>query len=60
MLIRLLQAFKSISIDLDAQPDSKPPVEWANGEGRQSIEKVWLRSHLTTYANVSVRVAIHV
>ena len=53
MLVRLLQAFQTISVDLDAHPDARPPIGWANGTGRQPIEKVWLKSHLTAYANVS-------
>jgi hypothetical protein len=52
MLIRLLQAFDSISIDLEANPDAKPPVTWASGNGREAIEKVWLKSHIVMYAKV--------
>jgi hypothetical protein len=52
MLIRLLQAFKSITVDLDAHPDARPPAAWANGSNRQAKEKVWLKSHITMFANV--------
>ncbi|PPR04351.1 hypothetical protein CVT24_013203 [Panaeolus cyanescens] len=50
MIIRLLQNFTSISIDLSALPDdAHPPAEWAKGTGRKSIEKVWPKMHLTLY-----------
>jgi hypothetical protein len=52
MLIRLLQAFKSITVDLDAHPDARPPAGWAHGNKRQAKEKVWMKSHITMFANV--------
>ncbi|KAI0312685.1 cytochrome P450 [Amylostereum chailletii] len=44
-LIRLLQSFSSLSLALDAQPASSLPPQ-ASGEDR---EKLWLKSHLTSY-----------
>lgn len=52
-LIRLLQTFSGISFAPDADPDSLPPASWATGEARRPIERVWLKAHLTLYANVS-------
>ena len=44
MLIRLLQAFSSIKLDVEAIPQNKiPPV--FEDMGRK--EKVWVKSHLT-------------
>ncbi|KAI0318188.1 cytochrome P450 [Amylostereum chailletii] len=51
-LIRFLQTFSSVSLALDVQPsDTIPPKEWAQAEGRQAIEKVWPKQHLTMYAH---------
>jgi len=50
-LIRLLQAFSSLSFAPDADPNSLPPASWAAGEARRPIERVWLKTHLTLYAN---------
>jgi hypothetical protein len=55
MLIRLLQAFSEITLDPEANPASKPPASWAAGKGRIAQEKIWIRSHLTMYANVSLQ-----
>lgn len=55
MIIRLLQSFSEITLDSDANPASKPPVEWASGEGRRPEEKIWMKTHLTMYAHVSNR-----
>ena len=52
-LIRLLQTFSGISFAPDADPNSLPPSSWATGEARRPVEKVWLKTHLTLYANVS-------
>jgi hypothetical protein len=49
MLVRLLQAFKSIRVDLDANPKSRPPPAWANGPGRKAVEKVWMKSHVSCF-----------
>lgn len=50
-LIRLLQTFSGISFAPDADPDSLPPASWATGEARRPIERVWLKTHLSLYAN---------
>jgi hypothetical protein len=53
MLVRLLQSFKSIELDLaSAPPESLPPPEWATSTGRKAIEKFFPKTHLTLYANV--------
>ncbi|KAG5653246.1 hypothetical protein H0H81_001503 [Sphagnurus paluster] len=52
MIIRFLQHFSSISLDEDsAPPEAHPPAEWAQGEGRRRIERVFPKIHLTMYAN---------
>lgn len=54
MMIRLLQHFSAITLDVDAQsPETRPPASWATAYGRKGIEKVWPKAHLTLYANVS-------
>ncbi|EJF62806.1 cytochrome P450 monooxygenase pc-3 [Dichomitus squalens LYAD-421 SS1] len=52
-MIRLLQNFSSMELDLTAQPqDSRPPPEWATeGEGRKAKEQIAPKSHFTLYAN---------
>lgn len=50
-LIRLLQTFSGINFAPDADPSSLPPTCWATGEARRPIERVWLKAHLTLYAN---------
>ena len=53
-LVRFLQNFSSVSLATNAQPpDSLPPKEWAGAEGRQGIEKVFPKAHLTIYVAVS-------
>lgn len=55
MLILLLQQFAEITLDEDALPSAgKPPAYWANEPGRQGIERLNWKSHLTLYANVRV------
>ena len=54
-LIRLLQNFSHIELDLDAQPpDARPPSEWASAEGQKGKEKIIPKCHLTLYVHVSV------
>ncbi|TFK72859.1 cytochrome P450 [Pluteus cervinus] len=49
-LIRLLQSFSSISLDLTARPEStRPPEEWKLKEGRQGKEKLRTDAHLTLF-----------
>jgi len=52
MLVRLLQAFDSITLATDAQPpESLPPAAWKLAPGRQGKEKIWPKSHLTLYSH---------
>ncbi|KAF8055214.1 cytochrome P450 monooxygenase pc-1 [Lyophyllum atratum] len=52
MIIRLLQQFSSVILDEDARPpESRPPVHWAEGVGRKTIERVYPKTHLTMYAH---------
>ena len=54
-MIRLLQNFSSIELDLTAQPtDSLAPPEWAEGEGRRAKEELRVKSHFTLFAKVCV------
>ncbi|TBU49015.1 cytochrome P450 [Dichomitus squalens] len=49
-LIRLLQHFSHMELDLDAQPpEARPPPEWANDEGHRGKEKISPKVHLTLY-----------
>ncbi|KAH9849997.1 cytochrome P450 monooxygenase pc-3 [Lenzites betulinus] len=51
-LIRLLQNFKNVELDLAAQPpDARPPKEWAIAEGHKGQEKVIAKCHLTLYVH---------
>jgi len=53
MLIRLLQTFSSITLAPEAQhPDTLPPTEWAQAEGRKARERFWPKAHLTIYSHV--------
>ena len=50
MIIRLLQSFSDISLDLASAPkEAVPPADWAKGTGRKAIEKVRPKNHLTMY-----------
>ncbi|OAX37461.1 hypothetical protein K503DRAFT_801215 [Rhizopogon vinicolor AM-OR11-026] len=52
MLIRLLQTFSSITLAPEAQhPDTRPPTEWAQAEGRKARERFRPKAHLTLYAD---------
>ncbi|KAH7930329.1 cytochrome P450 [Leucogyrophana mollusca] len=51
-LVRLLQAFSSVSLATDTQ--TAPPAEWAKASGRKAIEKVIFKGHLTMYARDGV------
>ena len=53
-MIRLLQNFSGMSLDLTAQPpDARPPPEWRECAGRKGLEQVRPKSHFTLYAEVS-------
>ncbi|KAI0751543.1 cytochrome P450 monooxygenase pc-2 [Daedaleopsis nitida] len=49
-LIRLLQNFSHMEMDLAAQPpEARAPTEWASAEGQQGREKIIPKAHLTLY-----------
>ena len=53
-MIRLLQNFSSVSLDLTVQPpDTLPPAEWKEAPGRKGKEQIFPKSHFTLYAHVS-------
>lgn len=43
-----------MSLDMDSNPEAKPPAEWALGSGRKAVEKVWVKSDIMTFANGGV------
>nr|BAL14711.1 cytochrome P450 [Phlebia brevispora] len=50
-LIRLLQHFDTIALDVDSQPSSsRPRPEWKGLPGRKGVEKFWPKTHLTLYS----------
>ncbi|KAJ7056650.1 cytochrome P450 [Mycena amicta] len=50
ILIRLLQAFESISLDFSAwSPSHQVPLEWAGQPGRKGVERFRPQAHLTMY-----------
>lgn len=54
MLIKLLQTFESFELDLVAQPsDSLAPEGWKAMPGRQAVERLFPKCHLTMYLYVS-------
>ena len=54
VIARIVQTFKSIRLDMDSNPEAKPPTSWAAGNGRKAIEKIWVAAHMTTYARGGV------
>ncbi|KAI0677048.1 cytochrome P450 monooxygenase pc-3 [Trametes maxima] len=51
-MIRLLQNFSSVSLDLTAQPpESLPPAEWKDAPGRKGKEQIFPKSHFTLYVH---------
>ena len=54
VIARIVQAFKSIRLDMDSNPGAKPPTSWAMGNGRKVIEKIWVAAHMTAYARGGV------
>ena len=54
MIARLVQAFKGISLDMDSNPEAKPPAAWALGPGRKTVEKIWVKSTITAFADGGV------
>ena len=54
-MVRLLQNFDSVSLDLTAQPaESLPPAEWKQAPGRKGQEEIFLKTHFILYSLVSV------
>lgn len=53
MLVHLVQAFSEIFLCQDADPRSLPPADWALGGGRESKEKICVKSYLTLHVEVS-------
>ncbi|KAF9645556.1 hypothetical protein BDM02DRAFT_3262832 [Thelephora ganbajun] len=47
-------AFEKINFDTGSNPEAKPPADWVNGAGRKATEKIWVRSHVTIYAQGGV------
>ena len=39
---------------MDSNPEAKPPTAWAMARGRKGIEKVWIKSAVTIFANGGV------
>lgn len=55
MLIRLLQAFDTITLVPEAQPpESRPPASWKRASGAQATDKIWPKSHLTLYSHMGL------
>ncbi|KAI0332394.1 cytochrome P450 monooxygenase pc-2 [Cubamyces sp. BRFM 1775] len=49
-LVRLLQNFSDVQLDIGAQPpESRPPQEWIGAEGQKGVEKIIPRCLLTLY-----------
>jgi len=54
-LVRLMQNFSSISLELDSfPPGSLPPEEFKLAPGRKGIDKIWPKASLGLYINVCV------
>ncbi|KAJ7510439.1 cytochrome P450, partial [Mycena galericulata] len=50
VIIRLLQSFSSISLDVEAcPPHGRVPLEWAGQPGRKGVEQFRPQAHLTMY-----------
>ncbi|KAJ6482845.1 cytochrome P450 [Mycena vitilis] len=50
VIIRLLQNFSSISLDVEAcPPEGRVPPDWAGKPGRKGVEKFRPQAHLTMY-----------
>lgn len=53
-LTRLVQRFDTFTLAPEAQPlGSLPPPEWKQGKGRETYEKLWPNSALTSFVKVS-------
>jgi cytochrome P450 len=54
VIARIVQAFKTIRLDMDSNPESKPPTSWATGSGRKAMEKVRVATNMTLHARGGV------
>ncbi|KAF9007213.1 CYP63 cytochrome P450 monooxygenase-like protein [Cyathus striatus] len=60
IIIRLLQKFAGVSLDLDALPSRfLPPTEWETCDGRKGIEKIFPKMHLTMYIEGGLWLRLH-
>ncbi|TBU33844.1 cytochrome P450 monooxygenase pc-3 [Dichomitus squalens] len=50
MLVRLLQLVSAIEFVPEVAPESIPPPGYADSPGSDGTDRVWMTSHLTTYA----------
>ncbi|RPD66741.1 cytochrome P450 monooxygenase pc-3 [Lentinus tigrinus ALCF2SS1-7] len=51
-MIRLLQNFSSMELDLSAQPpEARPPPEWREPPSRRAAEQIRPKSHFTLYVD---------
>jgi hypothetical protein len=58
MLVRLMQNFSSISLELDSfPPGTLPPEDFKLASGRKAVDKVWPKMTLTLYLAVRVNLA---
>lgn len=49
-----MQRFDTFTLAPEAQPvGSLPPPEWKQGKGRETFEKLWPNSALTSFVKVS-------
>ena len=39
---------------MDSNPEAKPPAAWALGPGRKTVEKIWVKSTITAFADGGV------
>lgn len=50
-LVRLLQSFSEIRLNMEAQPsECRPPPSWKEESGIKAREKIMLKTHLTLYS----------
>ena len=59
MLVRLLQHFDHVELAPEARPvDARPPKQWQAAGGRQAIETIIPKTHLTLYSHVSTGISL--
>jgi len=54
IIAKIAQSFKAITLDMDSNPEAKPPAAWKTANGRKAVEKVWVKSHITLHAKGGV------